>query len=79
MKPKEHNEFIVYWLPRMQDNAYNLISFQSEACTDAAEPVITAGAGLRDPRIYDLVPSGNSRRASSADPDCARAQRLYGG
>ena len=25
---KEANEFIVYWLPRMQDNAYNLISFK---------------------------------------------------
>ncbi len=27
---KEYNEFIVYWLPQMQDNAYNLISFQWE-------------------------------------------------
>ncbi|MBP5607549.1 MAG: hypothetical protein J6X66_04675 [Lachnospiraceae bacterium] len=25
---KEANEFIVYWLPRMQGNAYNLISFK---------------------------------------------------
>ena len=31
------NEFIVYWLPKMQDNPYNLISFQSEAYTDAAK------------------------------------------
>lgn len=28
MTPREYNEFIVYWLPYMQDNAYNLISFQ---------------------------------------------------
>lgn len=28
---KEANEFIVYWLPRMQKNAYNLISFQEES------------------------------------------------
>lgn len=27
---KEYNEFIVYWAPRMQENAYNLISFQAE-------------------------------------------------
>lgn len=25
---KEYNEFIVYWLPKMQENKYNLISFQ---------------------------------------------------
>lgn len=36
LTPREYNDFIVYWLPRMQDNAYNLISFQSEAYTDAA-------------------------------------------
>ena len=32
----EANEFIVYWLPRMEQNEYNLISFQSEAYTDHA-------------------------------------------
>jgi len=26
--PKEYNEFIVYWLPQMQNNPYNLITFQ---------------------------------------------------
>ena len=34
---KEANEFIVYWLPLMQNNPYNLISFQTSAYTDAAE------------------------------------------
>ena len=33
---REANEFIVYWLPRMEQNEYNLISFQSEAYTDHA-------------------------------------------
>ena len=33
---REANEFIVYWLPRMEQNEYNLISFQSEAYTDCA-------------------------------------------
>ena len=27
LKPREYNEFIVYWLPKMQDNKYNLITF----------------------------------------------------
>ena len=33
---KEANEFIIYWLPKMEGNAYNLISFQQEAYTDNA-------------------------------------------
>ncbi|MBQ4137668.1 MAG: hypothetical protein IJD67_06110 [Clostridia bacterium] len=33
---REANEFIVYWLPLMQDNPYNVISFQTDAYTDAA-------------------------------------------
>ena len=30
LTPREYNEFIVYWLPKMQENEYNLISFQNE-------------------------------------------------
>lgn len=30
LTPKEYNDFIVYWAPRMQNNPYNLISFQTE-------------------------------------------------
>ena len=30
LTPKEYNEFIVYWAPLMQENEYNLISFQTE-------------------------------------------------
>ena len=33
---KEANEFIVYWLPILQENAWNLISFQGKAYTDTA-------------------------------------------
>lgn len=33
---KEANEFIVFWLPLMEKNPYNIISFQSEHYTDAA-------------------------------------------
>lgn len=34
--PKEYNEFIVYWLPLLQENEYNLITFQQEAYTNYA-------------------------------------------
>jgi hypothetical protein len=33
---REANEFIIYWLPRMQENPYNVISFQTTAYTDGA-------------------------------------------
>ena len=38
---KEANEFIVYWLPLMEQNPYNIISFQTDAYTDAAQLDIT--------------------------------------
>ena len=38
---REANEFIVYWLPRMEQNEYNLISFQGEAYTENAKLDIT--------------------------------------
>lgn len=41
LNEQEMNEFIVYWLPLMEHNAYNLISFQSDAYTDTAKLNIT--------------------------------------
>ena len=38
---QEANEFMVYWLPQMQDNPYNLIAFQSDVYTQAAQLSIT--------------------------------------
>ena len=38
---EEMNEFIVYWLPKMEHNAYNLISFQGDIYTDSARLNIT--------------------------------------
>ena len=57
---READEFIIYWLPRMEGNAYNLISFQTDAYTDSAaltidpEPdtlirVFMAWQGLEEP------------------------------
>lgn len=34
---REANEFIVYWLPLMEQNPYNVISFQSDIYTDVAQ------------------------------------------
>ena len=34
---REANEFIVYWLPLMEQNPYNIISFQTDAYTDVAK------------------------------------------
>lgn len=34
---REANEFIVYWLPLMEQNPYNIISFQTDTYTDAAQ------------------------------------------
>ena len=38
---REANEFIVYWLPQMLVNPYNLIAFQSGAYTDHARLTVS--------------------------------------
>lgn len=38
---REANEFIVYWLPLMQENPYNIISFQTDIYTEAAKLDVT--------------------------------------
>jgi len=37
LTPKELNEFIVYWLPQMQNNKYNLITFQTDIYENSAK------------------------------------------
>lgn len=37
LSEKEANEFIIYWLPQMENNKYNLISFQGDIYTEAAK------------------------------------------
>ena len=41
LTPKEYNEFIVYWLPIMKDNKYNLITFAGEDYENIAKLKIT--------------------------------------
>ncbi len=38
---REANEFIIYWLPRLEQNPYNLITFQTEAYTSVVGLEIT--------------------------------------
>lgn len=38
---KEANEFIVYWLPQMENNPYNLIHFAEKSYTNAARLTVT--------------------------------------
>ena len=33
---REANEFIVFWLPRMEQNPYNIITFQTDRYTETA-------------------------------------------
>lgn len=39
--PAEYEEFIEYWLPRMEGNAYNLIRFCGEDYTDRAKLTVS--------------------------------------
>jgi len=41
LTPREYNEFIVYWAPMMEGNAYNLIAFQGDVYTDSARLTIS--------------------------------------
>ena len=41
LTPREANEFIIYWLPRMEQNPYNIIAFQTESYTEGAVLEIT--------------------------------------
>ena len=38
---REANEFIVYWLPLMEQNPYNVISFQNDVYPDSAKLTVT--------------------------------------
>lgn len=59
--PKEYNEFIVYWLPLMEKNDYNFITFQEEAYTDNAKLDITPAPDslLRVYMVYTPVDKDN--------------------
>ena len=41
LNAREANEFIIYWLPILEANEYNVITFQTDAYTDAAKLNVT--------------------------------------
>ncbi len=51
LTPREYNEFIVYWLPLMQDNEYNVISFQGD-CYEESAPLNIAPAPDNIKRVF---------------------------
>ena len=60
LTPREYNEFIVYWLPLMEDNPYNLITFQGDAYTDGAKLVDHPGARQPPAGLYGLDAAGRA-------------------
>ena len=41
LTPKEYNDFIVYWVPKMQGNKYNLITFSTEQYEQLAQLTVS--------------------------------------
>lgn len=58
LTPRERNEFIIYWLPRMQENAYNYITFHTEDYSAAVPLDVTPqpDSVLRVFMVYAGVP-----------------------
>lgn len=58
LTPRERNEFIIYWLPRMQQNEYNYITFHTEDYSAAVPMEVTPqpDSVLRVFMVYASVP-----------------------
>ncbi|MCC8069561.1 MAG: hypothetical protein LIO71_07420 [Ruminococcus sp.] len=54
LTPKETNEFIIYWLPQMEENPYNLITFQNDIYSENVELIVnpTPDSVLRVFMVY---------------------------
>lgn len=54
LTPKEANEFIIYWLPQMEENPYNLITFQNDIYSENVELIVnpTPDSVLRVFMVY---------------------------
>lgn len=59
LTPREYNDFIVYWLPEMQENAYNLITFSTEQYESLAAMSVspTPDSTLRVHMVYKGIAS----------------------
>lgn len=70
LTPREYNEFIVYWLPHMQENPYNLITFQGSAYTDNAKLTVSPqpDSMLRVFMVYQPLKAPVSIPAQTLEP-----------
>ncbi len=70
LKPKEYNEFIVYWLPVLQKSPYNLITFAGKDYEDLAPLTITPkpDSVLRVMMLYKPLPRPVSVPAQTLHP-----------
>lgn len=59
LTPRERSEFIIYWLPQMQENPYNVIAFQGEAYESAA-PLAVSPAPDSIKRVFMTYYSAQS-------------------
>ena len=55
LKEKEYEAFIEYWLPRMEGNPYNLITFQKEAYEETAGLLISPKPSLNISRLAKVT------------------------
>jgi hypothetical protein len=62
LTPREYNEFIVYWAPRLEKNAYNKIYFAGEDYEQAAKLTVTPEPDsiLRIYMVYEPAQEGDS-------------------
>ena len=74
---REANEFIVYWLPQMQENPYNLIAFQSDRYTQAAK--LTIDRPGHPAAVFMPGSPWTSSWRSRPEPYRSGAHRLHGG
>lgn len=51
LTPREANEFIIYWLPRMQENPYNVITFHTDSYS-ALAPLTVSPAPDTQIRVF---------------------------
>jgi hypothetical protein len=70
LTPKEYNEFIVYWAPKMQENEYNKVYFAKEEYEEAAKLTIspTPDSILRVFMVYEKAEEGTVLPPQKIEP-----------
>jgi len=70
LTPREYNEFIVYWYPRLKQNKYNLIHFDNEEYEKIAKLTVTPKPDslLRIFMVYKLLLSRVELKPQKINP-----------